>query len=66
METWIEVNMPAEPSVETLREQFMALEQGRAQEEGLDESIRTAYETANPAFMSADGIYRYWHKVLHR
>ncbi len=63
MHAWIEANMPAGPSVEALRKQFVAFEQQRARQEGLDESIRTAYETANPAFMSADGIHRYWRKV---
>ena len=23
------------------------------------------FEIANPSWMSAQGIYRYWHKVLH-
>lgn len=34
----------------------------RAQAAGVSEETFTRYETANPLFMSVDGLLRYWHK----
>ncbi len=62
-EKWLQAVMPAEPSVEELRQKFTAWmnEQGRAQ--GLSAEAVKAYDLANPLGMSADGLLRYWKKV---
>lgn len=62
-EKWLEAVMPAEPSVEELRQKFTDWmnEQGVAQ--GLSAEAVKAYELANPLGMSADGLMRYWKKV---
>jgi hypothetical protein len=63
MQAWIEETMPSGPSLEELREKFIRFEQERLVQQDIGEQARIAYETANPAFMSADGIHRYWRKV---
>jgi glyoxylase-like metal-dependent hydrolase (beta-lactamase superfamily II) len=62
-EKWLEKIMPADPSVEELREKFEAWmgEQSRAQ--NLSDDVIRAYILANPLGMGADGMLRYWKKV---
>lgn len=62
IEQWIEAVMPADPSLEELNARFQAWEAQKAQAEGMDDRLHTAYEAANPSWMSAAGIQRYWRK----
>ncbi|MGE5124177.1 MAG: MBL fold metallo-hydrolase [Acidobacteriaceae bacterium] len=62
VENWMEERLPLDPSPEELRQQFIEFERERARRYGVDQSIAEAQQIANPSFMSADGIYRYWHK----
>ena len=62
-EAWMERVMADTPPVETLRRILTAWFAEQSLACGVDETGVAAYEAANPAFMSADGIYRYWHKV---
>lgn len=62
-ETWLSEVMPAEPSIEQLREQFAAWMEKQAIAEGLTADVIKAYTLANPPGMSADGLMRYWKKV---
>jgi glyoxylase-like metal-dependent hydrolase (beta-lactamase superfamily II) len=62
-ETWLSEVMPAEPSVEQLREQFATWMEEQAVAEGLTPDVIKAYILANPPGMSADGLMRYWKKV---
>ncbi len=59
---WAEERMPADPSLDDLRQQFIEFEQLRASEYGIDPSVVENQQIANPSFMSADGIFRYWNK----
>lgn len=59
---WIEEKIPLNPSLEDLRQQFIEFEQTRAQKYGVDKVIAENQQIANPSFMSADGILRYWNK----
>jgi glyoxylase-like metal-dependent hydrolase (beta-lactamase superfamily II) len=63
IEQWMECSMPSEPSLQELREQFKIWSHERSLSLGMDAKTLVAYEAANPSGMSADGIYRYWHKV---
>ena len=62
VEVWIEEKLPLNPSLEDLRRQFMVFEQIRAQKYRVEQATLEAQQIANPSFMSADGIYRYWNK----
>lgn len=62
VETWIEEKMPKNPSLEELRQQFIEFEQVRAEKYGVERSVVEGQQIANPSFMSADGIFRYWNK----
>lgn len=62
VEAWIEERMNRNPSLEELRQQFIEFEQVRAGKYGVDKAIVETQQIANPSFMSADGIYRYWNK----
>ncbi len=59
---WVEEHMPANPSLEDLRQQFIDFEGQRAQKYGVEKSVVEGQQIANPSFMSADGIFRYWNK----
>jgi len=62
-EKWLESVMPAEPTIEELRQKFTDRinEQGHAL--GLSSDTMKTLGLANPLGMSADGLMRYWKKV---
>jgi glyoxylase-like metal-dependent hydrolase (beta-lactamase superfamily II) len=60
---WIAQVMPANPSTEELKEMFLQWTQVRSLDYGLDPDLLGPFEAANPSWMSAYGIHRYWHKV---
>jgi glyoxylase-like metal-dependent hydrolase (beta-lactamase superfamily II) len=62
IESWIERVMPADPSVEALNDEFLRWTMQRSKKDGLSDEDIQAFEAANPSWMSAPGIYRYWHK----
>lgn len=62
-EKWLSEVMPAEPSIEGLREQFAAWMEEQGLAEGLTPEVSRAYILANPPGMSADGLMRYWKKI---
>lgn len=62
LEEWLENQMAMDPSIEELSEslgQWLDT-QGRNQ---LPQSYQPYFTYLNPTWMSAAGIYRYWHKV---
>jgi glyoxylase-like metal-dependent hydrolase (beta-lactamase superfamily II) len=59
---WIEKVMPAEPEIQNLRALFTEWTNEVSIQKGLDENLLSVQEAANPSFMSADGIQRYWRK----
>lgn len=62
VEAWVEQTMPLNPSLEDLRTRFIEFERLRAQKYHVERLTLDTQQTANPAFMSADGIFRYWNK----
>src|SRR5512138_793611 len=60
---WMEEVMPADPSIEELRQLFTEKTLADNEKLGLSEEVVTAYQLANPPGMSADGLMRYWKKV---
>jgi glyoxylase-like metal-dependent hydrolase (beta-lactamase superfamily II) len=65
LEAWMDQVMPSNPSVEQLNRQFLDWTGMQSQASGLVPTTLQQFETANPSWMSSQGIYRYWHKVLH-
>jgi glyoxylase-like metal-dependent hydrolase (beta-lactamase superfamily II) len=61
-ETWMETVMAGNPSKEQVRDQFRRWIRGQSAQVGLSPEMIGAYDTAISSQMSADGIYRYWHK----
>ncbi|NJN80025.1 MAG: hypothetical protein HC797_05895 [Anaerolineales bacterium] len=61
-EVWLENVMPANPSLEELREKFTAWMEQQSREQGLSEEVIQVYTVSNPIGMSADGLLRYWKK----
>jgi hypothetical protein len=55
--------MPADPSIEELRQLFTEKTMAENETLGLSEEVVNAYQLANPPGMSADGLMRYWKKV---
>jgi len=62
IQAWIEARMPLNPTIEELRQQFIEFEQSRAAKYGVESSVLAGQQIANPSFMSADGLLRYWNK----
>ncbi len=61
-QAWIENRMPLNPTIEELRRQFVEFEQSQAVKYGVEASVVEGQQIANPSFMSADGLFRYWNK----
>jgi hypothetical protein len=61
-ERWIAGMMPADPSIEKLRDDFAAWMTDEGVQQGLARDVVEAYDLANPTGMSADGLVRYWKK----
>jgi len=59
---WLEIVMPADPPIEDLRQRFVAWLDGQARAGGLSDKVLQGYQIANPTWMSADGLQRYWRK----
>jgi glyoxylase-like metal-dependent hydrolase (beta-lactamase superfamily II) len=59
---WIEKVMPQEPEIQDLRHMFTEWTNAVSIQKGLDKNLLSVQEAANPSFMSADGIQRYWRK----
>ncbi len=62
VEAWMERVMPQGLPTEVLARDLTAWMRERAQADGLDEAAIHAYEVANPTWMSAAGLQRYWRK----
>ncbi len=62
IEAWMERTMPSDPSREELRQQFEDWTKAKSIKAGLTPAMIGAYDIAISSQMSADGIYRYWHK----
>jgi glyoxylase-like metal-dependent hydrolase (beta-lactamase superfamily II) len=62
VQAWLEERMPLNPTIEDLRQQFVEFEQSRAVKHGVEKSVVEGQQIANPSFMSADGLLRYWNK----
>jgi glyoxylase-like metal-dependent hydrolase (beta-lactamase superfamily II) len=62
IEQWMGAIMPSDPPIETLRSLFVDYELQRAQKAGLSPADAEVLQIANPSFMSADGMRRYWKK----
>ena len=63
VDKWIEMVMPANPTVDELNELFLSHTRGQARDLGLTDIEIQALEAANPSWMAAGGIHRYWHKI---
>ncbi|NJD58001.1 MAG: hypothetical protein C3F13_10680 [Anaerolineales bacterium] len=62
VEAWLDEKLPYDPPIEALRQQYLEFEYQRASKSRIDMSIVDAQQIANPLFLSADGILRYWNK----
>ena len=60
---WLEVEMRADPDVEELRRRFLAWMHEDDLRLGMSAEAIKSHALANPLGMSADGLFRYWHKV---
>ena len=62
VESWMETTLPVDPEIEELTPKFVAWSRQRALSQGVEPALLDAYQAANPSFMSAFGIQRYWRK----
>ncbi len=62
IKAWIEAIMPTGPSLEKLNDEFLEWAEQRSLSQGINRDLLKAYEAANPSWMSAQGLQRYWQK----
>jgi glyoxylase-like metal-dependent hydrolase (beta-lactamase superfamily II) len=62
IEAWMEAIMPSGPTLEKLNSEFLAWTEQRSLNQGITQESLMAYEAANPSWMSAQGLQRYWQK----
>lgn len=60
--SWFAQVMPENPDIESLNDLFLGWTRERAISDGMPVEKIDAYEAANPSWMSAYGIQRYWRK----
>ncbi|MFM8323192.1 MAG: MBL fold metallo-hydrolase [Chloroflexota bacterium] len=63
VEAWMEQVMPANPAPAELNQRFLDWTHSRSQRQGVAEALLAPLEAANPSWMSAAGIQRYWTKL---
>jgi hypothetical protein len=66
VETWMKDIMPASPNLEEINALFLSWTEARSRSIGLTDDVMQAFEGANPSWMSAAGIQRYWYKHRQR
>lgn len=62
IEAWMEAVMPERPGLDVLSDRFLEWSQERSLSQGITRELLQAYEAANPSWMSAQGLQRYWKK----
>ncbi len=62
VEQWLNLVMPSHPDIDKLRQEFAGWMAGLSAEQHLQPDLVSTEESVNPAFMSADGLFRYWRK----
>lgn len=63
VEAWLERVMPADPSADDVSRQFVEWSRRLAATSGADAATLSRIDAANPAWMSGQGLHRYWHKT---
>jgi len=62
VEAFMREVLPADPPVPVISDRFMAWTEARSLEQGVPHEALPPYEAANPSWMSATGMQRYWKK----
>jgi glyoxylase-like metal-dependent hydrolase (beta-lactamase superfamily II) len=62
VEAFMQKVLPSDPAVEVINDRFTEWTADRSKQQGLTEDEFAPYEAANPSWMSATGMQRYWRK----
>jgi glyoxylase-like metal-dependent hydrolase (beta-lactamase superfamily II) len=62
VEQFMQAVLPSDPPLEAINDRFAAWTADRSKQQGLSEDEFAPYEAANPSWMSATGMQRYWRK----
>ena len=65
VERWMEDTLPRDLPHDDLKAEFHQWEEERAQAAGIDPQLMNIYQTANPSWISINGVERYWRKYRH-
>lgn len=63
---FVRARVEADMSRDEIVAQYMAWQTSRAREANMSTEVVERYDTANPQYMSVDGILRYWRKRLDK
>jgi len=62
VEEFMQAVLPTDPLIEVINDRFTEWTADRSKQQGLAEDEFAPYEAANPSWMSATGMQRYWRK----
>lgn len=62
-EKWMNDTINDNTKIETLRESYVNFINDLGKRSGVEEEALRIYEIANPTWMGADGLFRYWTKI---
>lgn len=63
-QVWMEENIKDGDSIDDVRVKYSAFQKRKFEESGTPEELINLYEIANPSWISADGIFRFWKKTI--
>ena len=66
VEQFMQAVLPSDPPVDVINERFAEWTANRSKQQGLTEDEFAPYEAANPSWMSASGMQRYWKKYRNQ
>jgi len=62
-EKWMDVTISDNSNIQDLREQYVTFINDLGNRSGVEDETLQIYEIANPTWMGADGLFRYWKKT---
>ena len=62
---WMDGFLPTDPPIDEINQQFLEWTRRRTLAEGVSPTLADIYEAANPSWMSAAGMQRYWRAYGH-
>lgn len=66
IEEWMDNVINEETNIESLRALYLSFLSDQGTKSGVGDEVLQLYEIANPSWMGADGLFRYWNKFAEK